>query len=266
METICDNFVAEILASGQVTNPTLNQPAPTETPTDSVLVSLYDVFNTIPRDHIQTVYQRFKQTKNPNWYDDIVNELLTHQALHTTNHKRPMEVVTTTATFDDDMDTTLDADEYQRLLAILPDIDPDYALEIYMKHLEQTPETTQHDFNQFIGRLIENGYTKITDKLERLRNEQLKENLRNPQFDIEEFLKTFPNPLVYFYDRTKNLSESYQNHAYIYLANAFARISADHIRDVLKRNNHRFAPALKQLQEEFLTYHSNTRKKNHQGE
>lgn len=260
VETICDNFVAEILASGQVKDPTINQPETTTT--DSVLISLYDVFNTIPREHIELVYNRFKQTKNPNWYDDIVNELLTHPTLQTPNKKRSIEMTTTT--FDDEMDGNWDPNEYQRILAILPDIDPDFAWESYTKYLERTSDTTNNDFNQFIGSLIEQGYTKITNKIERLKNEQLKENLRNPKFDIEEFLKTFPNPLVYFYDQTKTHSESYQNHAFIYLANAFARISPDHIREKLKQNNFRFAPSLKQLQEEFFTYHSNLRKKKDQ--
>jgi hypothetical protein len=145
-------------------------------------------------------------------------------------------------------------DEYERLLAILPDIDPDHAFECYMKFLE-TSTSDQTDLNILITSLIEHGYVKLTDKLERLRNERLKENVREPKFEIEEFLKTFPNPLEYFYDRTKNVSESYKTHAYIYLANAFARLSSDYIKQILNSNNYRFAPAIKQLQEEFYTYH-----------
>jgi hypothetical protein len=157
-------------------------------------------------------------------------------------------------------------DEYNRLLAILPDIDPDYALESYTKFVETSSNKT--DLNILITNLIEHGYVKLTDKLERLRNERLKENLREPKFEIEEFLKTFSNPLVYFYDRTKNLSESYKTHAYIYLANAFARISSDYIKYVLNINNYRFAPTMKQLQEEFYTYHinqNNHKKKSNDG-
>lgn len=143
-------------------------------------------------------------------------------------------------------------DEYERLLAILPDIDPDYAFESYMKFLE-TSTTDKTDLNVLITNLIEHGYVKVTEKLERLRNERLKENLREPKFEIEEFLKTFPNPLEYFYDRTKNLSESYKNHAYIYLANAFARFTSDYIKQILILNNYRFAPAMKQLHKDFFT-------------
>lgn len=151
-------------------------------------------------------------------------------------------------------DEAFPSDEYERLLAILPDIDPDYAFESYMKFLEQSSSSKQTDLTVLITNLIEHGYVKITEKFERLRNERLKENLREPKFEIEEFLKTFPNPLEYFYDQKKNLSESYKNHAYIYLANAFSLLKSDYIREVLILNNYRFAPSLKQLQEDFFTY------------
>jgi hypothetical protein len=165
-----------------------------------------------------------------------------------------------------DIEDDFQPDEYDRLLAILPDIDPDYALESYMKFVESSSDNK--DLNILITSLIEHGYVKLTNKLERLRNERLKENLRQPKFEIEEFLKTFPNPLEYFYDRTKTVSESYKTHAYIYLANAFARIPSDYIRKKLNENNYRFAPTMKQLQEEFYTYHinkNNQRKKSYDG-
>ena len=177
--------------------------------------TLYDVFNSIPHDHIESVYTRLKNESNPNWYDDIVNELLSYDVIKPLTTKRSF----------DEMDIN---DEYDRLLAILPDIDPDYALETYTKFLETSSD--KKDLNILITSLIEHGYIKLTNKLERLRNERLKENLREPKFEIEEFLKTFSNPLEYFYDQTKTVSESYKTHAYIYLANAFARIPSDHIK------------------------------------
>ena len=188
-----------------------------------------------------------KSVSNLNWYDDIVNELLSYDAAKSLPTKRSFDEM--------HIEDEFLPDEYDRLMAILPDIDPDYALESYMKFLESS--TTRKDLNILITRLIEQGYVKVTDKLERLRNERLKENLREPKFEIEEFLKTFSNPLEYFYDRTKHVSESYKTHAYIYLANAFARIPSDYIRQILNNNNYRFAPTMKQLQEEFYTYHLN---------
>jgi hypothetical protein len=259
IDAICSNFAAEILSFGSVLDPTekgSHQPLEPTTSTakppsitnDDTLKTLCDVFNSIPRDHIESVYSRLKNPTNANWYDDIVNELLSYDIIKpSTTNKRSF----------DEMDIQDDnpSDEYERLLAILPDIDPDYALESYMKFLETSPDNT--DLNVLITSLIEQGYVKLTDKLERQRNEQLKENLRNPKFEMEEFLKTFSNPLEYFYDRTKSVSESYKNHAYIYIANAFARLTSDYIREVLEYNNHRFAPTMKQLQEEFYTYHKN---------
>jgi hypothetical protein len=176
-----------------------------------------------------------------------VNELLSYDIIKLTTNKRSFDEM--------DIQDETSSDEYERLLAILPDIDPDYAMECYMKFLETSADTT--DLNVLITSLIERGYVKLTDKLESQRNEQLKENLREPKFEIEEFLKTFPNPLEYFYDRTKTVSESYKTHAYIYIANAFARLSSDYIKEVLTSNNYRFTPTIKQLQEEFYTYHKN---------
>jgi hypothetical protein len=256
IETICSNFAAEILSFGNVIDPTIieqssstittNPPPPAATIHDDTLQTLYDVFNTIPHDHIENVYTRLKTTNNPNWYDDIVTELLSYDIIEPLTNKRSFDEMNIE-------DENL-SDEYERLLAILPDIDPDYAYECYIKFLE-TSSSDRKDLNILITSLIEHGYTKLTDKLERLRNERLKENLRNPKFEIEEFLKTFPNPLEYFYDRTKNVSESYKTHAYIYLANAFSRLSSDYIKQILNSNNYRFAPSMKQLQEEFYTYH-----------
>ena len=254
IETICENFATEILSFGGVRDPTKDShPPPTTTSTpieDDTLQTLYDVFNTIPRPHIEEVYSRLKKQDNPHWYDDIVNELLSYEMIKpTTTNKRSL----------DDEPEEIASDGYERLLAILPDIDPDYAMESYMTFLETSMDSS--DLNSLVTSLIERGYEKLTMKLERRRNERLKENLREPKFEIDEFLKTFPNPLEYFYDRTKTVSESYKNHAYIYLANAFARLSSDYIREILNANNSRFAPAMKQLQEEFYTYHA--RKPNH---
>ena len=249
IETICSNFAAEILAQGYVTDPTEIQTAPPSTEVnDDVLQTLYDVFNSIPHDHIKNVYIRLKNDQTPNWYDDIVNELLSYNNTKPSTHKRALSEV--------HLDDDVSSDEYQRLVAILPDIDPDYAMESYLKFVETSPND-KPDLNQLITSLIEQGYVKLTEKLERQRNERLKENLRHPKFEIEEFLKTFPNPLDYFYDQTKSVSESYKTHAYIYLANAFARVPSDYIRQVLTSMNHRFAPAMKQLQGEFFTYHIN---------
>ncbi|CAF0957227.1 unnamed protein product [Rotaria sordida] len=264
IEAICSHFVSEILSFGQVTDPrqttndiqeqiiSSSSCTPKQTTiNDDTLKTLYDVFNTIPHDYIENIYIQFKNSNNPNWYDDIVNELLSYNLIKPSINKRSY----------DDMiidDIIFIPDEYNRLLAILPDIDPDYALECYMRYRETSSDKT--DLNILITSLIENGYIKLIDKLERLHNERLKENLREPKFEINEFLKTFPNPLEYFYDRTKNLSESYKKHAYIYLANAFARVSIDYIKQILSNNNYRFAPSIKQLQEEFQTYHINQNK------
>ncbi|UJR15039.1 hypothetical protein I4U23_002012 [Adineta vaga] len=264
IETICSNIAAEILSFGKVTDPTKDiyttEPSTTVTTTvtptitDDTLQTLYDVFNSIPHDHIKDVYIRLKNESNPNWYDDIVNELLSYDAVQSSTSS---STTTTKRSFDDmNIDDGFIPDEYHRLLAILPDIDPDYALESYMKFLDNS--SNKPDLNTLITSLIEHGYVKLTEKLERLRNERLKENLRNPKFEVEEFLKTFPNPLEYFYDRTKNVSESYKTHAYIYLANAFVRMSSDYIKQMLETNNYRFAPAMKQLREEFFTYHMNS--------
>lgn len=228
---------------------------------DDTIETLYDVFSSLSRDRIQAVYARLKTDKNPNWYDDVVNELLNDNPGPSTTGKRSFDAMSVAP---DDMNSN----EYERLLAILPDIDPDYALESYMKFLEETSSSSaanQTDFDRLVSNLIEHGYVKLTDKLERVRNERLKENLRNPPFEIDDFLKTFADPLVSFYDQSKPRSESYKAHAYIYLANAFARVSSDHIQEVLERVNHRFPPALKQLKEEFFSYHSNTRKKANNG-
>ncbi|CAF1135745.1 unnamed protein product [Adineta ricciae] len=259
VDVACSDIAAEILSSGKVTDPTKDastiEPTTTTTATasptitDDTLQTLYDVFNTVPRDHIKDVYVRLKNESNPNWYDDIVNELLSYDTLQPSTSKRSF----------DDMNVDDDEfipDEYHRLLAILPDIDPDYALETYMKFAESSSD--KPDLSALITSLIEHGYVKLTEKLERIRNERLKENLRHPKFEIEEFLKTFSNPMEYFYDLTKNVSEAYKKHSYIYLANAFARISSEHIKEVLEMNNYRFAPSMRQLRDEFFTYNMNS--------
>lgn len=223
---------------------------------DDTLQSLFDVFNEIPQDYIKTVYTRLKDPHNQNWYDDIVNELLSYNVIQSPTNKRSFDEMNVSEEFV--------PDEYNRLLAILPDIDPDYALERYMKYAASSL-SNQPDLNVLITNLIENGYVKVSEKLERIRNERLKENLRNPKFEINEFLKTFPNPLEYFYDETKTVSESYKKHAYIYLANAFARITSDYINEVLFIHNHRFAPSMKHLQQDFQEYHINHRKSSNNG-
>ncbi|CAF1552595.1 unnamed protein product, partial [Adineta steineri] len=184
IENICSNFVAEILSFGKVTDPTKDSNSiekssatstttasaaaaattviiPSITSKDDVLQTLYDVFNSIPHDHIDNVYIRLKNSSNVNWYDDIVNELLSYNEVKPVTSKRSFDEI--------NIEDEYHPEEYDRLLAILPDIDPDYALESYMKFLEQSPNKT--DLNVLITNLIENGYVKLKDKLERLRNE-----------------------------------------------------------------------------------------------
>ncbi|CAM2727175.1 unnamed protein product [Rotaria socialis] len=264
IETICSNIATEILVYGQAVDPRKSQAeehtasnapttisTPIATTNDDTLQTLYDVFNSIPRDHIDNAYARLKNANNPNWYDDIVNELLSYDGDKSATNKRSTDQMI--------VDDIFVPDEYNRLFAVLPDLDPDYALQRYMQYLEHS--SSKPDLNVLITNLIEHGYVKLTEKLERSRNERLKQNLREPKFEINEFLKTFPNPLEYFYDRTKNVSESYKSHAFIYLANAFASVPIGHIREILSNHNYRFAPAMKQLQEEFQAYHINQRKK-----
>ncbi|CAF2865108.1 unnamed protein product [Rotaria sp. Silwood2] len=203
IEAICSIFASEILSFGEVIDPrkttnqidgqtasTSNHTPNQTTINDDTLKTLYDVFNSIPRDHIENIYIHFKNSNNPNWYDDIVNELLSYNVIKPSTNKRSYDEMIID-------DIIFIPDEYNRLLAILPDIDPDYALECYMKYRETSSDKT--DLNVLITSLIEH-------------------------------------------------------------ANAFARISIDYIKQILNNNNYRFAPSMKQLQEEFQTYHINQNK------
>ncbi|CAF1287862.1 unnamed protein product [Didymodactylos carnosus] len=272
------------------------------------LQTLFEVFNTIPRPYITTLYNTMSHINNPNWHDDIVNELLTYNerqqkpssaSSSTTSPLFPIPKSVTSTTsggslqkrfqiysttpptitteqkkrslssVDDsiDIENLFINDEYERILAILPDCDPEYAMEEYSKYLRSIAEThQQQDLNNLITSMIERGYTKIKDKIEQNRNERLKENISNPIFEIEDFLRTFPNPLEYFYDCTKTMSESYQRHAYIYLANAFTRVPSEQIKTILIENNYRFSPSLKQLKTDYNNYHQKSKSKSNDGE
>ena len=71
---------------------------------------------------------------------------------------------------------------------------------------------------------------------------------------MDEFLHLFPNAVTDFYDETKSVTDSYREHAVVYLKNAFPVMHAAHIERIFKAHHSHLTPALRQLEKEMEEY------------
>lgn len=134
--------------------------------------------------------------------------------------------------------------EFETVKALFPDCDPEYIREEL-----RTRSGDEQALNRLITRMFEmKNYPKLRDRLEKERKLKRKQELQSLNFDLEEFLETYPDPKTFFHDEGRKVTENYTVHAEIHLMNLFPMLRSGYIKQILARHRSHFLPALRDLQ------------------
>ena len=91
----------------------------------------------------------------------------------------------------------------------------------------------------------------------RMKKISRKQRLENMKLNIEEFLEMFPDPVIFFNDETKPVTENYKQHALSQLKFKFPGMRSKYIDDQFQAHNYHYTTTLKQLEGEATNYNPN---------
>lgn len=137
------------------------------------------------------------------------------------------------------------ADDFEKISMIVVDCDPSYLIE-QLKLMSGKKNRVE----LILSNLLEDKkYPKLKDYIKRKNMEKELESLTNMQLNMEEFLKMYPNPVEFFYDKESKVTDNYTTHSRIALLNKFIIISRETIDNILAENKFHFTPTYRQLED-----------------
>lgn len=140
--------------------------------------------------------------------------------------------------------------DMETLKELFPDCDPVYFFQMLQKH-EAVPDRVTVISTQ----MFENkNYPKYSDRLAKMKKDDMKKKLQNLELNMKEFLQMFPDPKEVFYNEEKQVSDLYKQHALAQLKNMLPIFHADYISKTLNQHKGHFTPAIKALQQEMETF------------
>ncbi|CAF1207605.1 unnamed protein product [Didymodactylos carnosus] len=125
---------------------------------------------------------------------------------------------------------------------IIPDIDADNARR---QIIAMNPIPSLDDI---ITYFFDNGYIKKKNRKEQDKHTQIKRSWSDTIDDIPKFLLKHADPVAYFFDSKRNVTDSYTNHAKAYLIRAFPSFDKIVLEQALKEENNHFLPTLRKLE------------------
>jgi hypothetical protein len=143
-----------------------------------------------------------------------------------------------------DLDTKSD---YESIVAVISDCEPAYIHRLLAEHAEH-PNRVEFIINKM---LETKSYPRLRDALEKEKKQKNLDAHINMELDFDEFLKVYPAPHVYFYDKTKPVSDNYKNHCRTLLFNNFLLIARESLEKVLSSHNWHLTPAFRQLEDAY---------------
>ena len=150
------------------------------------------------------------------------------------------------------LDTTPELDpvtqleqDVETMIALFPDCDPIYLREA----LGAKPFDLQRVQNLSIEMFDNTDYPKLKVREENERLDALKKKVLEDDFNVEEFLCKFPDPGAFFGStRRRVLTDNYNNHVEIQLANMFPVVSDEVITRTIKKCKGNFTLAHGELE------------------
>lgn len=131
--------------------------------------------------------------------------------------------------------------EYETLIAILPNADPEYLRENFEKI-----GNDENAMKAFVTNALEtNTYPTFQEYLKRQKALELQKKYTE-QFSIEDFLEILPDPFKYFM-KEKKINKECTEMAMAYLSRRYSRIRQVDLRKSLCRNNHNLTLTCQEL-------------------
>ena len=135
-------------------------------------------------------------------------------------------------------------EEVDNIREIFPDCDPHYLYE----ELEKLANNQDRVKAVAMALFENNKYPTQKDAIKRKEKEEMAMKLANLNFDMEDFLKRFPDPKTTFeHSKTGGPSENYKAHVVAQILNDFKKIKTGFLFHVLRKHNFRYAPAFEDL-------------------
>ncbi|CAF0753774.1 unnamed protein product [Didymodactylos carnosus] len=125
---------------------------------------------------------------------------------------------------------------------IIPDIDVDNA------RRQITAMNPIPSLDDIITYFFDNGYIKKKNRKEQDKHTQIKRSWSDTIDDIPKFLLKYADPISFFFDIKRKVSDSYINHAKPYLIRAFPSFDKTILEQALKEENNHFLPTLRKLE------------------
>lgn len=138
-------------------------------------------------------------------------------------------------------------DEINELKDIFPDCDPNYLYNKLEEHQQAPGRVATIAAKMFDLK----NYPKLEKDIETDEAARIRQNCRNFQFEIFDFLQKFPNAKEVFQSEMKSMSSLYKEHSLIHLKNEFPSLKDGYLKEVFMHHNHHLTPTLKEIQEEI---------------
>jgi hypothetical protein len=134
-------------------------------------------------------------------------------------------------------------EDVNEIKLIIKDCDPTHIEELLNTHIDKADRV-----RIIIDHLLEKPYPKLKDYLAKInRRKKIESNL---EFNMDEFIRIYPNPVEYFYNIPNDIiNDNYKEHCLVFLRNKFKLISSDSIEFHFKANNYRLTPTYHQFEE-----------------
>ncbi|CAD5120571.1 DgyrCDS9136 [Dimorphilus gyrociliatus] len=142
-------------------------------------------------------------------------------------------------------------EDVERLRRIFVDCDPNYIFE-ELENMADNPNRVEILSNRMFE---EKKYPKLVDRLKREKVESRHNSLLNKNLDdMENFLRTFPDPKSTFRDEKATLSFNYKAHVESVIPNYFCWINIQTVNDVISKNGHSLVDIYQELEKIDIKY------------
>lgn len=94
-------------------------------------------------------------------------------------------------------------------------------------------------------------YPKLKDVLEKEEKIKRKNKVTQMDFEMQSFLKKFPNPVEYFSDTARIVNQNYKDHVLVYLKNSYPYLKEGFFKKVLEKHSGHLAPVVAEIEGEL---------------
>ncbi|GAB6021755.1 hypothetical protein CHUAL_004333 [Chamberlinius hualienensis] len=136
-------------------------------------------------------------------------------------------------------------EKLETLKETFPDADPDFLMEVIVKY-----DTDEMAYNAKVSELLENpNYPKLRVKQQREKMERMMKAYLTRVYTPEDVLQWFDDPVKYFSDIDRPVTDSYRQHATLQIYNDFPKLTLTSVNLALSRCKWHYCPTHQYLKE-----------------